>query len=745
MRTWKRSLAIALGLTAVTASPASAVTVTLQPSSQDAFIMQNKPNRIAGAGPNNTRVRVQGSPPGTQVWRGLVQFDLSPIPTGAIVSSAILTLYAGSSSSPPLIHGLHRITTSWLQSAVKWNNQPPFLASPSATTSVSGGQGPRAFDVSADVQNFVNVCAADHGWLIRNQTETGPGTNNDDVNYVAKEDTHVSQLANRPKLTITYTPPPCMEDADCADASACTVNERCVAGDCVVDALDCDDHDPCSDDICDCTIGCINAPICNDGFTCTTDICDPDTLECTHTFSNAVCNTDCASGVCVADPDSLTIDPITGCNVTSTQPDGTGCTTDGNDCTNDQCQTGACVHPAKPDGTTCVDTSLCTTGDQCASGQCGGSTVTCTPLDQCHVAGECNPMTGVCSDPPKAAGESCSDGSACTQVDQCDGGGTCVGGTPITCAASDQCHDAGVCDAMTGICSDPPKTAGAPCDDGDACTQTDACNGGGACVGGNPVICTPSDQCHLAGTCDTQTGVCSDPAAPDATPCSDGNECTLSDVCINGACVSGSSITCGNMTVEAGCGEDCDNGGAGDCDAECHFICGPAPAAGCRAPVVSAKAKLVIKDKTPDKQDRLNWKWLKGLATNKANFGTPLTSTGYTLCVWDESANAQPILRAEIPAGGTCGTKPCWKETATGFKYKDKALDPDGIQVVVLKSGPGGKAKIILKGKADNLPLPTLPLSPTVTVQLKNDAICWEAVYGTATKNDAAQFKAKAN
>jgi hypothetical protein len=76
---------------------------------------------------------------------------------------------------------------------------------------------------------------------------------------------------------------------------------------------------------------------------------------------------------------------------------------------------------------------------------------------------------------------------------------------------------------------------GSACTDANACTQPDTCQAG-ACVGANPVTCNPSDQCHIAGACDSGTGVCSNPIAPDGTPCADGNACTASDVCTAGAC-----------------------------------------------------------------------------------------------------------------------------------------------------------------------------------------------------------------
>jgi hypothetical protein len=42
----------------------------------------------------------------------------------------------------------------------------------------------------------------------------------------------------------------------------------------------------------------------------------------------------------------------------------------------------------------------------------------------------------------------------------------------------------------------------------------------GACTGGNPVVCTASDVCHVAGSCDSTTGLCSNPPfCPDPLMC----------------------------------------------------------------------------------------------------------------------------------------------------------------------------------------------------------------------------------
>ena len=140
-----------------------------------------------------------------------------------------------------------------------------------------------------------------------------------------------------------------------------------------------------------------------------------------------------------------------------------------------------CLHTAVADGTSCSDGSLCTQTDTCQSGTCAsGSPVTCSPSDQCHVAGVCDGETGACSNPNAPNGTTCDDGNPVTTSDACTDG-VCGGVdlcAAVTCTASDQCHDVGVCNSATGTCSDPPKADGTACTDADACTQTDTCQTG---------------------------------------------------------------------------------------------------------------------------------------------------------------------------------------------------------------------------------------------------------------------------
>ncbi|MFO0586909.1 MAG: hypothetical protein U0441_05195 [Polyangiaceae bacterium] len=336
---------------------------------------------------------------------------------------------------------------------------------------------------------------------------------------------------------------PCTTPADCGVPAGCLVNT-------------------CVNQVCG-TAPKANGSACDDGNACTkTDTCQ----------SGACVG---ASPVTCAAPDAChdagTCNPATGTCSNPNKADGSTCD-DGNACTaTDTCQSGACVgaspvictasdachdagtcnpatgmctNPNKANGSACDDGNPCTKTDACQSGLClGTNPVICTASDACHNAGTCDPATGMCSNPNKANGSPCNDGNACTKTDVCQLG-ACIGTNPVTCTASNACHDVGTCNPATGVCSNPNKADGSPCNDSNACTATDTCQSG-TCIGASPVVCTASDACHNAGSCIPATGACTNPIKANGTSCSDGNACTQTDTCQSGACVGGSSVNCG--------------------------------------------------------------------------------------------------------------------------------------------------------------------------------------------------------
>jgi len=158
---------------------------------------------------------------------------------------------------------------------------------------------------------------------------------------------------------------------------------------------------------------------------------------------------------------------------------------------------------------------------------------------------------------------------------------------------------------------------------------------------------------------------------------------------------------------------------------------------GCLPPAVGGKAKLVIKDNALGSKDLLKWKWAKGSATDVTDFGDPLTTDAYFLCVYDGGAR---VSSTAVPAGGTCAGKPCWKTTRSGFRYKDKELTPEGARAVTLKAGVDGRAgiKVLAKGADLDTPNPVDFTGPIlVQLQRADGGICFEATYSAPFKKNA--------
>src|SRR5205085_3575328 len=101
----------------------------------------------------------------------------------------------------------------------------------------------------------------------------------------------------------------------------------------------------------------------------------------------------------------------------------------------------------------------------------------------------------------------------------------------------------GGCNAQNGQCSNPNAPNGTVCDDGNGCTVSDTCQAG-SCTAGAPRVCEAQDTCHSAGTCDPQSGQCSNPVLPDGTTCDDDNMCTQTDSCAAGTCVGSNPVIC---------------------------------------------------------------------------------------------------------------------------------------------------------------------------------------------------------
>lgn len=216
---------------------------------------------------------------------------------------------------------------------------------------------------------------------------------------------------------------------------------------------------------------------------------------------------------------------------------------DGNPCTKDVCnKQGKCQHVdaavdiAVPP--TCTDNNVCTLGDLCTGGSCkaGAQAKPCDDGNPC-TKDFCDPVDGCGAKALK--GKPCDDGDGCTDLDNCQGG-VCKGYVK-DCNDSKPCTKDS-CDKDFG-CAHLPLNA-TPCSDGDACTVNDLCKTG-TCKSGAKANCDDNNSCTLD-TCDANKGCSS--VAKDGNSCSDGNACTKNDGCKGVKCV-GSLLSCDDANV----------------------------------------------------------------------------------------------------------------------------------------------------------------------------------------------------
>jgi hypothetical protein len=114
-------------------------------------------------------------------------------------------------------------------------------------------------------------------------------------------------------------------------------------------------------------------------------------------------------------------------------------------------------------------------------------------------------------------------------------------------------------------------------------------------------------------------------------------------------------------------------------------------------------------------------------AVMAADFGTPVTTTGFSVCVLDDLAGT-PRIAAEVvvPSGAN------WTAQATGFRHRNA----DRTLLAKLRGGQPGRPRISIVAKTPALAGSPLPLTSPVVVRLqRRDAPgCWEATFSTPSR-----------
>ncbi len=124
-------------------------------------------------------VRNMHGAPGTPGWEkdSLIKFDISSIPKGSKIYSAKLRLYYHHwHDNNPVGRELriYRLIDDWSEETVHWFNQPQHVSSPTDASLVPATTGIwMEWDVTADVQDFINGGIPNYGWIIKDEMYWG--------------------------------------------------------------------------------------------------------------------------------------------------------------------------------------------------------------------------------------------------------------------------------------------------------------------------------------------------------------------------------------------------------------------------------------------------------------------------------------------------------------------------------------------------------------------------------------------
>jgi predicted secreted protein len=139
--------------------------------------------------------------PDGKIVRSLIRFDLSAIPTGTSINSALLRVYLVTSYDFPdetRTITTYRIASTWSELGVTWNNQPSFSTAYGSAPVTHEAWGWYSFNVTDLVRGWINGTIPNNGVMLR-----GPewaGSDSSWRGFSTRED-----YSYEPRLAITYT------------------------------------------------------------------------------------------------------------------------------------------------------------------------------------------------------------------------------------------------------------------------------------------------------------------------------------------------------------------------------------------------------------------------------------------------------------------------------------------------------------------------------------------------------------
>lgn len=153
-------------------------------------------------------------------------------------------------------------------------------------------------------------------------------------------------------------------------------------------------------------------------------------------------------------------------------------------------------------------------------------------------------------------------------------------------------------------------------------------------------------------------------------------------------------------------------------------------------PGLPGGSKLVVKQRG---NERIVWRARSAMPLAPADVGDPVAGDTVAWCL----LAAGELVEADAALEAACASSPCWKQTGSGYKYKNN-LALGGKTVVKAITGDPGRARFQLRQTNTDRARLAPPLDTPIVLRVKtgDGTGCWEATFSTPVVNETGRLKA---
>jgi len=131
---------------------------------------------------------------GANAVRSFIKFDFTNLPLDNLISATLRLYCSAENNSSGNYFDVHRVTATWTEAGITWNNQSAYDATAEDEYQANGATGWKTWDITSLVTSWLDGTYSNYGVVVKTRTESGD-----------REMTfHSSEGANSPELILVF-------------------------------------------------------------------------------------------------------------------------------------------------------------------------------------------------------------------------------------------------------------------------------------------------------------------------------------------------------------------------------------------------------------------------------------------------------------------------------------------------------------------------------------------------------------